>query len=326
MDNLTHTLVGVLLARAGLQRVSPQATALCVVGANIPDVDIITASSAIEYLNYHRHLTHALPAVPLMAALAVGFVLLGQKVFRGKEKLPWGRAWLVAFAAALTHPLLDLTNTYGVRLGLPFSARWSSWDVLFVVDLWVWTILGVAVLAPMFMKLVQAEIGAAETRGQFAARAGLFLVIAFIGAKGVLQQRAVTLLDAFEYGGKPALRVAAFAPPLGWNPFAWAGFIETAEFDQTPDLDLLLGRYDPSSGEIFYKEPPSPALEAALMSSVGADYARFAQYRFDEVQKVPGGYVVEMSDFRFRRAGRVGFRCTIELDETFRVTRQEFSF
>jgi inner membrane protein len=326
MDNLTHTLVGVLLARAGLQRVSPQATVLCVVAANIPDIDIFTAASAIDYLNYHRHLTHSLPAVPVMACLAVGFVVLGQWVFGRKEKLPWGRAWLVALAAALTHPVLDLANTYGVRLWLPFSARWYSWDVLFIVDLWVWAMLGVAVLAPMLMKLVQAEIGAGETRGRFAARAGLFAVIVFIGAKGVLHQRAIALMDAFEYGGKPALRVAAFAPPLGWNPFAWAGFVETAEYYQTPDVDLLLGNYDPTSGQRFYKEPPGPALEAALRISVGADYARFARYRFDQVQKVQGGYVVEISDFRFRRPGRVAFRCTIELDEAFRVRRQEFEF
>ncbi len=326
MDNLTHTLVGVQLARAGLQRVMPQATVICVVAANIPDIDLVTATSAITYLNYHRHLTHSLPAVPVMAGLAVGFVALACWVFRTKEKPAWGRAWLVAFAAALTHPLLDLTNTYGVRLWLPFSGRWYGWDVLFIVDLWVWTILLVAVLAPMLMRMVQGEIGAPETRGRFAAQAGLLLVVGFIGAKSVIHQRAVTLLDAFEYGGKPALRLAAFAPPLGWSPFQWAGFIETEQYYQTPDVDLLLGTYDPTSGQRFYKEPPGPALKAALKSPVGADYARFARYRFDQVQKVQGGYVVEMSDFRFRRPGRVGFRCTIALDEKYRVTGQEFVF
>ena len=326
MDNLTHTLVGILLARAGLQRISPQATTLCVIAANIPDIDVVTATSATTYLNYHRHLTHSLLALPVMAALAAGFVALAQRVFRAKERAGWGRAWLVAFVAALTHPLLDLTNTYGVRLWLPFSSRWYSWDVLFIVDPWVWTILLVAVLAPMLLRMVQGEIGAPETRGRFAARAGLLLMVGFICAKSVMHHRAMTLLDAFAYGGKPALRLAAFPRPLGWSPFEWAGFIETEEYYQTPDVDLLLGTYDPTSGQRFYKEPAGAALEAALRSSVGADYARFAQYRFEQVQKVQGGYVVEMSDLRFRRPGRVGFRCIIELDDEFRVRRQEFEF
>ncbi len=326
MDNLTHTLAGVLLARAGLRRLSPQATVLCVVAANIPDIDIFTATSAIDYLNYHRHLTHSLPAVPLMACLTLGFVALGWRVFRRRGDVSWGRAWLVAFAAALTHPLLDLANTYGVRLWLPFSDRWTSWDVLFVADLWVWTILGIAVLAPMLMKLVQAEIGVRETRGQFAARAGLVVLVAFIGAKAVLHQRAVALMDAFEYDGQPAVRVAAFPLPLGWNPFGWVGFIETEQYYQTPDLDLLLRNYDPTSGPRFYKQTKGRALDAALASSVGSDYARFARYRFAQVQPAGDGYVVEMTDFRFRGPGRVGFRCTVELDSQYRVTGQEFSF
>ena len=71
MENLTHTLVGVLLARAGLDRWTPRATALCVVAANLPDIDIVTAGSSINYLTYHRHITHSLPAVPVMAALTV---------------------------------------------------------------------------------------------------------------------------------------------------------------------------------------------------------------------------------------------------------------
>ena len=326
MDNLTHTLAGVLLARAGLRRLTPQATALCVVAANIPDIDIVTATSPINYLTYHRHLTHSLLAVPAMAALAVGFVAMARRVFRRKKAFSWNRALLVAFAAALTHPLLDLTNSYGVRLWLPFSERWSSWDVLFVVDLWVWAILLAATLGPMLMKLVQREIGVAATHGQWAARAGLLLLLVFVGAKGVIHQRAVAMLDAFSYEDAPALRVAAFPAPLGVNPFQWQGLIETEAYYQMPDLDLLLGSYDPTAGLRLYKEPPGPALDAALGSEVGVDYARFAQYLHAEVHQTPEGYVVQMSDLRFRRPGRVGFRCTVVLDKQYRVVSDAFAF
>jgi len=40
MDKLTHSLVGVLLSRAGVKRLAPRATVTLVLGANAPDIDI----------------------------------------------------------------------------------------------------------------------------------------------------------------------------------------------------------------------------------------------------------------------------------------------
>ena len=42
MDNLTHTLYGLALARTGLHRTTPRATLTLLVGANLPDVDFIS--------------------------------------------------------------------------------------------------------------------------------------------------------------------------------------------------------------------------------------------------------------------------------------------
>ena len=131
---------------------------------------------------------------------------------------------------------------------------------------------------------------------------------------------------SFAYDGKPALRVAAFPPPIGFNPFLWTGLVETERYYQTSDLDLLTGNYDPMAGARFYKEEPGPALEAALRSEVGADFARFARYMLSEVTDTPDGYAVQLSDLRFRRPGRAGFLCTIEMDRHYRVKGEDFGF
>ena len=55
MDNITHTLTGVLLVQAGLHKLTPRATWIAVTAANIPDLDILVGPWSIEYLNYHRH-------------------------------------------------------------------------------------------------------------------------------------------------------------------------------------------------------------------------------------------------------------------------------
>jgi inner membrane protein len=41
---------------------------------------------------------------------------------------------------------MDFTNVYGVRPLVPFSSRWFYGDLIFVVDPWIWLILGSAVV------------------------------------------------------------------------------------------------------------------------------------------------------------------------------------
>jgi inner membrane protein len=42
----------------------------------------------------------------------------------------------------LTHPALDWLNNYGMRWLMPFDGRWFYGDALFIVDPWVWLVLG----------------------------------------------------------------------------------------------------------------------------------------------------------------------------------------
>ncbi|HEY0174670.1 MAG TPA: metal-dependent hydrolase [Pyrinomonadaceae bacterium] len=147
MDNLTHSLVGLAAAKAGLGRRSPYATFVCVAAANLPDIDIVAlAGGPAFYLQHHRGITHSVVG---MLALAVVFPLL----FVASERL-WarlrgraGRAspkWLLVCSLLLSvsHPLLDWTNSYGVRPLLPWDGSWFYGDLLFIVDPWVWLLLG----------------------------------------------------------------------------------------------------------------------------------------------------------------------------------------
>src|ERR1035441_9217284 len=122
MDPLTHTAVGLFLSRAGLNRWTPRATAILILAANAPDIDIVTAAGgAVNYLHYHRHLTHSLAAMPVMALLPVVLVRVA-----GRKPIRWMGAFCAAMLAIASHLLLDLTNRYGIRLFLPFSADWRS--------------------------------------------------------------------------------------------------------------------------------------------------------------------------------------------------------
>ena len=297
---------------------------VCPVAANIPDIDIVTASSSTHYLNYHRHLTHGLAAVPFMGALAVLIAEGLARLFRQRgEPLPWLSAWAVATLVALSHPLLDLMNAYGIRLALPFSGAWQSLDILFVIEPIIWLILSIAIVAPMLAGLLHSEIGDQPPRRDRWAWAGLTLVLAFMGVKGVLHARAVDTLDAHLYDGAPAVRVAAF--PMPFNPLTWLAYVETERSHYFSTLNLS-EEYDPSRAKRYYKPEPGPALEAAYSGSLVGDYRDFAQYAFTEVEPIPGGHLVRMADFRFPRGDGFGFQCRIQLDELNQVVREQFRF
>jgi len=148
MDNLTHTLVGLTAAKAGLERLSPGAATVCVLAANAPDVDvaILLFGDRWTYLHHHRGITHAIVGVVCLA-------LLMPLVMHGLDRV-WARLRNqpaktklrgLLFASAIvtaTHPLLDWTNNYGIRFFLPWSSKWSYGDLVFIVDPYLWLILG----------------------------------------------------------------------------------------------------------------------------------------------------------------------------------------
>lgn len=153
MDNLTHSLVGALIGQAGLKRKTGLAMPALIIGANLPDVDAACFFwlDGVEHLGFRRGITHGPPALVLLP-LALAGLLYGFDRWQAKRgKRPEGRlpvhfGWLyaLAFIGCLTHPALDWLNVYGVRLLEPFSSRWFYGDTLFIIDVWLWALLGFA--------------------------------------------------------------------------------------------------------------------------------------------------------------------------------------
>ena len=72
MDNLTHSFVGLAVAKAGLERASPLATTVCVLAANAADADVLTGFFGSRWivLRYHRGVTHS-----IVGTVALGFLI-----------------------------------------------------------------------------------------------------------------------------------------------------------------------------------------------------------------------------------------------------------
>ncbi len=147
MDNLTHTLVGLTAAKAGLERLSPGATVVCVIAANAPDADILAVfGGSWFYLKHHRGITHSIVGTLVLALLLpLAFYVAVHLIARLRGRVPQARLKglvIASLIASASHPLMDWTNNYGVRPFLPWDARWFYGDLVYIVDPWLWLTLG----------------------------------------------------------------------------------------------------------------------------------------------------------------------------------------
>ncbi|MBI4851890.1 MAG: metal-dependent hydrolase [Acidobacteria bacterium] len=156
MENITHSLFGLALYRSGFERYVPNSMMLWIIGANLPDIDIIAQLfGKTAYLDHHRGFTHSVLGIIILSLVlsTFYFFFLQRRYSRNKLKAPpekngkssppiWLRLFLASLLAVGTHPLLDALNNYGIRPFQPLNQNWFYGDLVFIVDPWIWLILG----------------------------------------------------------------------------------------------------------------------------------------------------------------------------------------
>lgn len=143
MDPIAHTLVGAALAQTGLRRTTPYAAAALIVGANLPDMDGIAMFGGTDFsLWFRRGWTHGVPAMILLPAVLAGLLLWLARQREPTTPMRPGVLLALCYFAAWTHPTLDWMNNYGMRWLMPMNGTWFYGDTLFIIDPWMWTVLG----------------------------------------------------------------------------------------------------------------------------------------------------------------------------------------
>src|SRR6187401_3026759 len=151
MDNVCHTLVGAALGRAGLSRRTRFGAATLMIAANLPDLDVLVFATGTPPVAFRRGWTHGVVAqllLPIALTAAVALVASRRPpAVRGDTPVPVSVPWLalLSFAGVYSHVFLDYLNNYGVRLLTPFDWRWFYGDAVFIVDPWLWLVLGLGV-------------------------------------------------------------------------------------------------------------------------------------------------------------------------------------
>ncbi|HYL35620.1 MAG TPA: metal-dependent hydrolase [Bryobacteraceae bacterium] len=317
MDNLTHTLTGLALSRAGLDRWYSRAPLLLILSANVPDIDIVSSfHGSLSYFEAHRGITHSIAMLPVMALLPVVLVCAIGRSLRG-----WLAAWCLSMLGVASHLLLDWTNAYGIRFLEPFSDRWFRLDLNNLIDLWIWGVLFLAWLGPLLGRLVSSEIGAQSGSGRGLAWFALSFILVYDFGRGLAHQRAIETLTSRVYQGGPPIRAAAFPVSLA-NPLEWSGWVERPEFVMHFPMNLR-EEFDPAAGTIIYKAEPGPAIEAARQAPPVEKFLEFAQFplwRVTPMSAPEGARRVELRDWRFP------FTASATVDSLNRVLASSFHY
>jgi inner membrane protein len=166
MDNVTHTLVGLIVgetlnahSRADSRGLTPAVrrtalVAVSMVGSNAPDLDLLgslggAGSRNLDYVLWHRGYTHTWPGC-LVLSLVLYTCAAAWLRARGRSPSGSDRLWLLGAALLSTflHLAMDYLNSYGVHPFWPEDNHWRYGDAVFIVEPLYW-----AAAAPLFFSL-----------------------------------------------------------------------------------------------------------------------------------------------------------------------------
>ena len=356
MDPLTHTLVGASLASSKLGEKTRLATAALVIGANLPDVDVLSYFAGGDVaLGFRRGWTHGVLALVVLPAI-LGGILWGWHRWRKPTgpAPPLDCVWLIGlcYLAVATHPTLDWLNTYGMRWLMPFSDTWYYGDAVFIMDPWLWLMLGVgwllgrrgtrglvitfAVMATLLFRVVATRapeylpavaivvalllfallmrLGDDPRRVQRVAVAGLVLATVYVVS--LIGLRAITEQKVRAELAQQGLgRVERLmVGPVPVNPLAWDIVASSGDH-------YRYGRFTWSpKGSLELADAELPKAESSdLWSEIAASgqapgFLRWVRFPWLEVEADGTTRRVYLMDARYRRQRTRGFGgATIEL-------------
>jgi inner membrane protein len=354
VDNVTHTLTGLMLSRSGIDRRVARAAPMMMIAANLPDIDAVAFfGGPVAYLQWHRSYPHTLLFAPLMALIPPLLFL----VFARQRITLW--AYAGSLIGVLSHLALDWTNVYGIRMLLPFSNRYLRLDITDVIDPWILAILFLALAAPALARMVGSEIASKEVKAGPHRGWAWFALIALFCYEGVrytAHERALAVMGAHTFNGVIPSRVTAL--PRGANPLLWKGVAEGVSLEnmgnqgpegtdrentaKNPQIDrqntakldhfitivpVDLGEpFDPTAGRVDYDAPHDTAIDAARATHPFQVFGQFDQLPFWKVTRTPTGTLVELIDLRFGTPQHPGFEASATVDPSGRVREVRMSF
>jgi membrane-bound metal-dependent hydrolase YbcI (DUF457 family) len=309
MDNITHSLFALTLARTPLGRAGRGTTAALLVASNAPDIDIVTTLGGAEaYVRWHRGPTHGPLGIIVLAIATASLVRVGMR-FLDRKRDGEPPASLVMLAAVssigvLLHVAMDFPTSYGTRVLSPFSWTWLAFDWMPIIDVYLLAALVAGLAfggasaagrrrnAAIVLALMAANYGvrAAAHHQALATAPRLFGPTLPApcdgsgGQHGVFERWPPTASPLPRENGKRCL-VQIVAVPTFFSPFKWRVIAHMSNAYEIHDVDLLDVRFrrPAEASEVMWRTTVrfpnvwTPAVWTAASTDVGRTFLGFAR-------------------------------------------------
>ena len=263
VDIVTHAGIGLVLGAPFIAS-APEVALGLVFGSVLPDLDVLSrVFGKRAFLVCHQTWSHSLPVIILISVIASCFAMLAG--------WSWFHLGLGLAVGMCLHSLLDLTNTYGIALWLPFQRRRVCLEWMFFIDL------GTIVITVGALHWISTCIAQDELIDWLPTTAWCGSMSCWIFIRSLLRQRAMRL--------SPTGTVALI--PSAWIPWRFYGTVNEGDVVRLITVDLLHQRitndvhiqiHDAQVMELLREIPEiaimrrlSPAYHAVEVSTVGDD-------------------------------------------------------
>jgi inner membrane protein len=296
MDNLCHTLVGAALGNAGLKGRTRFATAALLISSNLPDLDVLVFATRTPSVEFRRGWTHGLVAqLVLPVMLTAVFMLLARlrrsRPTEGAPPVHAGWLLLLSYIGIYSHVFLDFLNTYGVRLATPLSWQWFYGDAVFIVDPWLWLVLGAGISVTR------------KQRVPVAARAALLCAACYIVAMLLSARAAREIVENIWKETRGVAPHALMVGPVPLIPFRREVIVDAGDHYETGTFSWW------SAGVTFEpvqipKNGDRPEVMSARQAPNVRSFLVWSRFPYWTLRPGPDGTRVTVLDMRFRGGGR----------------------
>lgn len=309
MDNLCHSLVGAAIGKAGLARRTTLGMSTLVIANNLPDIDVAVFATNTLAMSFRRGWTHgvlaqaALPVILTGAMLAYDRLVLQRRANAPPQAIA-RELLLLSYIGVLLHVFMDLMNSYGVRLLMPWSRRWFYGDALFIVDPWLYLALGLG----WWMSARRERTAAAHAARP--ARIGVAIatlyVFAMLGSNAIAR---MVVSGGLDRAGRPA-DTRFMVTPVAVNPFSREVVVDLGDRYEKGNLWFEPMPHFRPAGFGMPKGLDEPEAQAALQSPRARAFLRWSRFPFVQVDRNTAPPTVWINDYRYANAGGYGWSAT----------------
>ena len=276
------------------------------IAANVPDIDVLVFATSTPAVALRRGWTHGMAAqVLLPVALTAVMLLVARTRPVSDDDPPVSARWLLllSYLGVMSHVLLDLLNTYGVRLLTPLDWHWFYGDAVFIIDPWLWLTFGLGV----WLSARRAASAPARAAGT-PARAALIVAALYIATMCVTARVArERVLDAWN-AAHQALPRALMVGPIPVNPLRRDIIVDAGEHYETGTFAWpARSVFDPV---VVPKNDRDPRVARAREAPRIQAFLVWSRFPFWTLEPASGGTRITVGDMRFRGWG-AGFERSV---------------